>query len=206
MAGTPNALPVIRTPKARLSYPHLFTPRAMEESGEKRYQCCLIFDKDAQHSPEFKAMQQQALKVGVEKWGADRAKWPKLRYPFRKADEKRLPDGTLPPGYPEGSIFINLSSVQPPSCVLPSMAPASERDLYPGCFVRASVRAFTFEKRGNKGISFGLNNVQKLGEGQPLGGRTTAETDFEPVEATMLDGDTDDPFGGTAKDLDDVPF
>lgn len=55
-------------------------------------------------------------------------------------------------------------------------------DLYSGCYVRASINLYPFSKNGNKGIGAGLNNIQKLAEGEALGGRSRAEDDFEAVE------------------------
>ena len=50
--------------------------------------------------------------------------------------------------------------------------------VYSGCYARVSINAFPYSNSGNKGISFGLNNVQFLQDGEPLGGRTRAEDDF----------------------------
>jgi hypothetical protein len=56
-----------------------------------------------------------------------------------------------------------------------------QADLYSGCYVRASINLYPFNKNGNKGIGAGLNNIQKLADGEPLGGRSRAEDDFEAV-------------------------
>jgi hypothetical protein len=64
------------------------------------------------------------------------------------------------------------------------------REIYPGCFVIASVRAFTYDTRGNKGVSFGLNHIQKIADGTPIGGRSRPEDDFQPL--SEVEGSTDD--------------
>ena len=55
-------------------------------------------------------------------------------------------------------------------------------EVYCGCKVRATLSVFAYDKAGNRGISFGLNNVQKLGDGERLDGRLRAEDDFEALE------------------------
>jgi hypothetical protein len=58
-----------------------------------------------------------------------------------------------------------------------------ETEVYSGAWYRAQVRAFAYENAGNKGVSFGLQNVQKLRDDDPLGsGRIPASKAFEPVD------------------------
>jgi hypothetical protein len=58
----------------------------------------------------------------------------------------------------------------------------SEDDFYSGCYARATLTAFAYDKLGNKGVAFGLQNIQKLKDGEHLSGRKNAESDFEAVE------------------------
>ena len=55
-------------------------------------------------------------------------------------------------------------------------------EVYSGCKVRATLSVFAYEKAGNRGVSFGLNNVQKLDDGERLDGRLKAEDDFGAIE------------------------
>ena len=51
--------------------------------------------------------------------------------------------------------------------------------MYSGCYGRASINFYPYSVNGNKGVGVGLNNVQKLTDGERLGGsRATAESDF----------------------------
>lgn len=59
-------------------------------------------------------------------------------------------------------------------------------EVYSGCYARVSLNLYAFNVDGNKGIAAGLNNVQKLGEGEPLSGRSRAEDDFTAVEDDFL--------------------
>ena len=96
-----------------------------------------------------------------------------LRSPFRDQGDRELE------GYVEGCVFINASSLQKPGLVDRQRQDIiDETEFYPGCYARATLRAFAYDNNGNKGVAFGLNNVQKLRDGDPLGGRTRAQDDF----------------------------
>ena len=56
---------------------------------------------------------------------------------------------------------------------------------YSGCYGRASIRFYAYNQNGNKGVGCGLGNVQKLEDGQPLDGRTTALEDFSTPIASQ---------------------
>lgn len=181
----------IVTPEARLSYPNLFKARSVN-GNEPKYSCTLIFGAKA----DLSKLKTAALEAAREKWGSkadDMIKRKQLKLPFRDGAEK---DGE---GYGEGTIFVNATSKQKPGLVDRGLEPIIEDgDLYPGCYVRASLRAFAYDTQGNKGVSFGLQNVQKLRDGDPIGGRSRPADDFEPIEAGS-DGDADlDDILGTA--------
>ena len=57
-----------------------------------------------------------------------------------------------------------------------------QSEVYSGCYGRISVNFYGFNNNGNRGIAAGLGNIQKLKDGEPLGGRTNAEDDFEALE------------------------
>lgn len=173
----PKKKPLI-TPMARLSYPNFFIPRSVQEGGQKMYSCALLFDKAAQATPEFAALKAAATQAVKDKWG-DKIP-PKLRSPFRDGAEKESE------GYGDGVIFINISSKQKPSVVgkNPAEGPIEDESLiYAGCYVKASVRPYAYSQKGNSGVAFGLGNVQKVKDGAPLGSRTRAEDDFQPIDS-----------------------
>lgn len=168
----------IVTPAFRVSYPSVFQARKNELSGNDEFSLVALFKKGEDLS-KLKAAAHEAI---VAKWGADKAKWPQnLRNPFRDQAE-RAKDGNLPLGYEAGAIFLNLKSKQRPGIVDEKMEPILEpSQFYAGCWARASVNAYAYDQKGNRGVSFGLANLQKTGDGDPLGGRTRPEDDFEPV-------------------------
>jgi hypothetical protein len=162
------------TGKFRVSFPYVFRPgKAMNPGAEPKYSLTMLFPKDA----DLSKLKAAATAAATEKWGLDQTKWPKgLRNPFRDQSEKEFE------GYEKGCIFITATSKQRPGLVDAKLQDIiEEKDFYPGCYARASVRAFAYDQTGNRGVSFGLQNVQKLADGEPLGGRTRPTDDFEPV-------------------------
>lgn len=178
MADTPRVK--LLSPKARLSFPNLFRAKAAEEGQEPKFSCTLLFSPEAQATPEFAAMKAAAAAAVTAKWGD---KIPaNLRNPFRKAEEKADKQG-----YEAGWVFINVSSKERPGVVQNTPAGMQrvidEADVYPGCFVIASISPYAYDQKGNRGVSFGLNNVLKVGDGEALGGRSKPEDDFAGVAA-----------------------
>lgn len=181
------------TPQAVLSYPHLHAPQEPMKgnTGKAKYSATLVFPAGT----DLAALEAAAVEAAATKFGAE-LKLPNgtklsvkealargiLRSPFRR-------DGDMK-GYPEGSVFINCRTEQQPQVVYaypdaatgkPAVMPKEKiRDeMYPGALVRASIVAFGYENSGNKGVSFALNNLQKLGEGERIDGRKAADAEFD---------------------------
>jgi len=161
----------VTTPMGILSYPHLFEPSAFE--GQKaKFSCKVIFPAGTDLSELRRAVETAGQK------GFDGKRPPNYRDPFRDCAEKK---GTK--GYDEGGTFISCTSYQPPGIVGPDCKPITDPyALYPGCKVRCTLVAFAYDRAGNRGVSFGLRNVQKMFDGEKLGTHTNAEEDFEEVE------------------------
>jgi hypothetical protein len=183
------------TPKCRLNYAHIFTPRAGPNGGESAYSVTLVFPQGA----DLGALKNAAYAAAKEKWGD---KVPKqLRSPFRSNSDRDGQEGFAP-----GGIFITARSQNKPGLVDQSMQPVlSNEVLYSGCYVRASLRSFAYDFQGNKGVSFALLNLQKMSDGDRLDNRRSAEQDFEPLPGAS------DMFGagggGKGGPLDDeIPF
>ena len=68
--------------------------------------------------------------------------------------------------------FINANSASAPGIVDAGCQPIIERsEVYSGVYGRASINFYAFNSNGNKGIACGLNNLQKIKDGEPLGGK-----------------------------------
>lgn len=178
----------IITPKATLSYPHLAEPQKAEDGKKPKYSCALVFEPGT----DLSAMRAAAIEAGQAKFGNSFkvGTGPKqrtitfeealdlglFRSPFRTDAEAK--------GYPEGSVFVNVRTETKPQCVRADVSRIADEDiketLYPGCIVKASLNAFGYENSGNKGVSFGLNNIQKIADGERLDSRVAAEAEFEP--------------------------
>lgn len=166
------------TPKFRVSYPNVFKARKNELNGKEEFSVVALFDKGA----DLTALKKAAQEATIKKWGADKTKWPtNIRSPFRDQGEREK-EGTLPAGHEKGAIFMNFKSTQKPGVVDQQVQPIiDEADFYAGCYAIASVNAYAYDQKGNRGVSFGLGNLQKVKDGEPLGGRTRAQDDFAPI-------------------------
>jgi hypothetical protein len=178
------------TPEFRASYPNVFRPKKNELNQKDEYSVVALFPKGT----DLSGLKKAATKAIEEKWGTDKSKWPSnLKSPFRdQGDRAKISsDGkkVLPMGYEEGATYVNLKSEQRPGVVDQNVQPIIEASqFYAGCFARATVRAFAYDQKGNRGVSFGLQNIQKMRDGDPLGGRVRAEDDFSPVGELVANG------------------
>jgi Protein of unknown function (DUF2815) len=178
------------TPPALAVYAYVWKPRpAMTEGREMQYSIVLIF-KAGTNLDLLKAAARKAVE---RKWGG---KAPSnLKSPFRKGDEARPDDPLF-----KGCTFITARTTQKPGIVDRNVQPIlDEMDFYSGCQCKASVYASAYDQKGNKGVTFLLNNIQKLADGTRLSGRKPAEEEFESEEG----GDG----GDDGEELDDdIPF
>ena len=161
----------VMTPIFRVSFPNVFQPKLNELSGKTEYSLVMLFDKKA----DLKEMKALAAGVAREKWGD---KIPAgIRNPFRDGDVEK--EGRE--GY-KGVFFVNTKSNQKPGVVDENVQPIIEQEqFYPGCYARATVTAYAYDNKGNRGVAFGLGNIQKVKDGEPFSGRSRAEDDFAPV-------------------------
>lgn len=167
------------TGKVRLSYAHLFTPKAIQEGQEPKYSVCLLIPKsDTATVKKIKTAIEAAKTAGEKLLVNNNGKIPTtIKLPLRDGDEER--DA---PEY-AGHWFVNANSTQKPGIVDKDVNPILDQsEVYSGCYARASINFYAFNKAGNKGIGCGLNNIQKLADGEALSGRSRAEEDFEAFE------------------------
>ena len=163
------------TPEFRVSFPAVFQPKTFE-GQEPKYRIVMLFDKKTDITP----LKKLAADAVNKKW-PDKSKRPKFKHnPFRDGDEEKA--GIE--GY-AGKIFIGASSKLQPGVVDQRKNQImTEDEFYAGCYARATLTAYAFDTAGNTGVAFGLQNVQKLRDGEPFSGRTKAEDDFDMVETT----------------------
>lgn len=176
MAASPTK---VITGKVRLSYVHLFEANASFEGGDPKFSCVILVPKsDTKTIRAIRAAQKVALENGkATKFNGSIPKnWKDT---FRDGDEDSDLDKN--PEY-AGHYFMSVSNKTRPGVVDQDVNQIMDSsEVYSGCYARVSINAFPFSVQGNKGVSFGLNHVQKLADGEPLGSVTKAEDDFTAV-------------------------
>jgi hypothetical protein len=167
------------TGKVRLSYVHLFTPYASHQGGEAKYSTTILIPKtDIATKQRIDAAINAAIQEGVSsKWNGVRP--PVIAVPVYDGDGVRPSDG-MPFGEEcKGHWVFTASSKQAPEIVDLSMNRIlNQTEIYSGIYARVSVRFFPYASNGKKGIGCGLGPVQKIEDGEPLGGRVSAATAF----------------------------
>ena len=176
----PNPTKVI-TGEARLSYANLWEPKSIN-GGAPKYSVSIIIPKsDTRTVGKVKAAIEAAYREGETKLKGNGKTVPALsalKTPLRDGDTERPDDEAY-----AGSFFLNANSGTAPGIVDSACETIFERSqIYSGVYARASVNFFAFNSNGNKGIACGLNNIQKLRDGDPLGGKSRAEDDFTTAE------------------------
>lgn len=165
----------VTTPKFRVSFPHLHEPAGME-GQEKKYSIVMLFAKDS----DMTWAKQAIAQVMTERFGADKAKWPKgVKNPIRDGDSKESPMA----GY-EGAYFLTARSKDKPGVVDAKCQDVLDvrNEVYAGCYARCTCAFYYYDKAGNKGVGIALNNVQKLGDGERFSGKAEAKNDFSPAD------------------------
>lgn len=174
------------TGKVRLSYCNIFQARAVEEGQEAKYSCTILIPKsDKTTIQKIKAAIEAAKQAGASVFGG---KVPaNLKTPVHDGDGEK-PNGGEYGEECKGHYVINASSKQKPGIVDRNLNEILDStEVYSGCYAKVSINFYAFSKSGNKGIACGLNNVQKIADGDYLGGRSRPEDDFE-VEDDDDDG------------------
>jgi len=165
------------TGEVRLSYVNLFQPRAAQQGGEPKYSVTILLPKSdvATYQRIMQAIQ-AAYEEGVQsKWNGAR---PPLKHTIHDGD------GVRPSGEPfgpecKGHWVFTASSKQRPEIVDANLNPILDQSkVYSGVYGRVHINFFPNSQSGNRGVAAGLGPVQILRDGEPLGGRVTAEEAF----------------------------
>ena len=153
----------ITTGVVRLSYAHIFEPAA-DLSGNIKYQATLLVPKS-----DTKTI--KAVEDAIE-----------------EAKQLGDGDGTRPTdGEPYGEechdhyiITAKANENRPPLVVDKNLQRILDQTaVYSGCYVRANINFYAYNSNGNKGVACGLNGIQFVRDGEPLGGvQVTAESAF----------------------------
>ena len=152
------------------------------EGGKPKFSVSLIIPKsDTVTVGKIKTAIEEAYREGQSKLKGNAKSVPALstlRTPLRDGDLERPDD----PAY-ANAYFVNANSATAPGVVDANRNEIMDKsEVYSGCYGRASINFYAFNANDNRGIACGLNNLQKIRDGEPLGGRASAESDFATVE------------------------
>ena len=158
----------------RLSYANVWEPKSVN-GGKEKYSVSIIIPKeDTKALDEIKKAIDAAIEEGKGKFGGKIPNKASLKTPLRDGDIDRPDDEAY-----KNSYFINANSITPPQVVDKNVKPILEHsEIYSGVYTRVSINFYAFNSNGNKGIACGLGNIQKIRDGEPLGGRVSAEDEF----------------------------
>ena len=176
-----NPTKVITGPNTRWSYANVWTPKSIN-GGEAKYSVSLIIPKsDKKTIAKIRAAIEAAYHEGEAKLKGNGRSVPALsvlKTPLRDGDTERPDDEAYADSY-----FVNANSTTAPGIVDADRQPVIDTsEVYSGVYGRASINFYAFNSNGNKGIACGLNNLQKIRDGEPLGGKSRAEDDFADEE------------------------
>lgn len=175
MATSTNPTKVV-TDKVRLSYVHLFEPYTSKPTQEARYSVTILIPKsDKRTLAKIEKAFAAAAEAGKAKHFGGKIPG-NLKNTLHDGDDEA--DLERNPEY-AGHMYMALSSKQRPGVVDASLNPVMDpTQVYSGCYGRVSMNAFAYSGE-QKGLSFGLDNVMFIEDGEPLGGvKTRAEDDF----------------------------
>ena len=186
MADASKQATKVVTGEVRLSFVHALEPYAFDGEDPRYSVMILIPKKDKQLLERIKRAVDAAVQQGVtSKWGGKKPK--KLRMPLRDGDEEM--DGEEF----QGMYFMRVASKTKPGVIDAYKNPVEDSNgIYSGCYGRVSMNFFPYNTAGNNGVSAGLNNIQVLRDGEPLGGRSRAEDDFDDDFAERYIEEDDD--------------
>lgn len=180
-----NPMKVITGPDTRWSYCNVWQAKSIN-GGTPKFSVSLIIPKsDTATIQKIKAAIEAAYKEGEAKLKGNGRSVPALsvlKTPLRDGDAERPDDEAYANAY-----FVNANSSTAPGIVDADRQPILDTsEVYSGVYGRASINFYAFNSNGNKGIACGLNNLQKIRDGEPLGGKSRAEDDFADEEEDFL--------------------
>ena len=177
MSKFTNPMKVITGKDTRWSYANVWQPKSIN-GGTPKYSVSLIIPKsDTVTLGKIKAAIEAAYKEGEAKLKGNGLSVPALaaiKTPLRDGDAERPDDEAYANSY-----FVNANSTTKPGIVDADRNEIIDSsEVYSGVYGRASINFYAFNSNGNRGIACGLNNLQKIRDGEPLGGHASAAEDF----------------------------
>ena len=172
-----NKTKVITGINTRLSYFHGWEPISINGGTEKYSVSVLVPKNDKKTLDAIDRAIDTAIEEGIAKFGGKKPNKSAIKLPLRDGDTERDDEAY------KGHWFINANSKSAPQIVDRAVRSILDRgEVYSGCYARVSLNFFAFNSNGNKGVACGLGNIQKVRDGEPLGGKSTAADDFATLD------------------------
>lgn len=186
MSETKKPLTKIITGVVRGSFLHVWEPSSMQDNGPKKYSAALLIPKSdkATIAAINKAIEEiKKDPAALATWGGKLP--PVLKLPLRDGDVEKPGDENY-----KGHYWINATSSQQPGVLDSDKNEMIDKTkLYSGCYLKADINLYAFNKNGNRGIAVGLNNILKVKDGLALAGKESASVAFADVEVPAEDDD-----------------
>lgn len=168
----------------RFSYCNLFQPKAPfnNPQGKPKYSVTVLVPKtNTAAKAVIDNAISQAIDAGVSsKWNGVRPPQPSIC--VHDGDGPRPSDGSAFGEECKGCWVFTASTKQPPFVVDEYVQNIIDpTKVYSGMWGNVNVTFFAYNNAGKKGIGCGLNGVQKIRDGEALGGQITAQEAFKPV-------------------------
>ena len=172
-----NKTKVITGPETRWRYVNVFEPKSINGGPEKFSVSLVISKDDTDTMDKVRTAVEDAYYAGLPRLKGDDNKIPELseiNSPIHDGDVERPGDEVYANAY-----FINATSTSAPGIVDAKCKTITDKEeVYSGVYGRASITLYAYNYNGNRGIAAGLNNLQKISDGEPLGSRSSAVEDF----------------------------
>lgn len=222
------------SPLVRMSFPNVFKARAAQPGQAEFFSVAMLFPKDIEASAaklapamgldkkafvefqkkQFNEMRNAALKCAVAKFGDAAKEWinpkspkfnPAFKWPFANGDLKEQWQG-----YP-GHLYMRAKTKFAPAVLdrdrTPIVGPTAEDKFYAGCWGFVTYTCYAYETQGNKGVSFGLQNVMKVADDEKFTGRNAVEDFADLPEFSSGTGSASgDDFGDFAGATGEADF
>jgi len=194
-------------PEARANYVFLTKPRKnkLRPDAEPAYSVVLAFDKDTIDETEgFKELKAEMLALAREKVGDNALKLLKagrIANPIRDGEEMMDKDGNPMKDFEDCYVITarRRADLGPPGLVDAKVRPIIDpTEIYSGMQCIASVNPFWYEVEGKRGIGIGLNNVQKVADGERVGGKPDPKSEFKSLKGSKRKQEDEDD--------EDIPF
>ena len=165
------------TGTVRLSYANIWEPKSIN-GGDPKYSTSIIIPKtDVKTVNAINAAVDAAIQDGIGKFGGKIPNKAALKLPLRDGDVERDDEAY------KGCYFLNANSKTAPQVVDRQVKPIMDRnEIYSGVYAHVSLSFYAFNSNGNRGVACGLGNIQKVRDGEPLGGHVDAADEFTTVE------------------------